>query len=180
MNKLLNALKAEDFDEARVIINSQTVNLDEVDEDGNTALMLCSITKCRPGEESIMNLLLDNNANTNIVDLIFKRNPLMAILELDRPQIIKRLIALTDLTIRDNENQGVLTRAIFHGKQDVIDLICKTAKTTEDIQEFSSQLIFPNHSLTPYAQNLLNKIKLNFSLDDSLLTREIKTLKNKI
>lgn len=62
MNALIESLKTQEWNKVKSLILSGEVNLNDVDENGNTALMLYCVNSCSPEEEKIMHLLLDNHA----------------------------------------------------------------------------------------------------------------------
>ena len=170
MKNLIKAIDDEDFDLAKRLINHSNIN--KVNIDGFSVLMKCCTTSCNTNHQKLIHLLLDNNADVNIRDNKYKTNALMYLLELDRPEVTKKIILLTNLFVKNSDEIYALTLAIIHDKLQAVEWICQTVKSQQQINEFRTHLIYPNHGLTPHAHQFPDAIELYLKLDSTLKQKE--------
>lgn len=173
-------LDYEQHDKVIKTINSGKFDINSTDESGTTLLMNCFSTKCTEQEQKIIDLLLSKNVNVNFQDEKYKYNALMLSCEINRFELTKKLLPFTDINAVNSEGKYALTLAVYHGRKDLIELFCMTAQSAQDVKKLREHLIFPEHSLTPYAHEFLDKIAFTFDLENNLLDKQVKNKKPKI
>jgi Ankyrin repeats (3 copies) len=177
---VFKSLESKDYDKIIFEINKEGFDIDATDERGFTLLMQCCSVICSDSEQKIIDLLLQKNANVNIQDPENQYNALMYSFEINRFEVSKKLLPLTDIEAVNTDGRKILTLAVYHGRRDLIELVCMTAQSTEDVEKLRKHLIYPNHSLTPYAHEFLDKIAFSFELENNLENKTTISKKPKI
>jgi len=166
MSDLIIAIKQKQYIAAKELI-IKGHDLDVQDTQGCTALMYCCSGECNKNHQELIYLLLEKKANPDIQD-DEGYTALTYSFELNRPDINYKLIELTNLHLCDKAGYCALTRAVYHGREDLIDKICDSAKDREEVNEFRKHLVFENHSLWPYSIKKLEQAELYFTLKSDL------------
>jgi ankyrin repeat protein len=178
--KVFEYLDYEQYDKIIKIINKGKFDINSTDKNGSTLLMNCCSTTCTQGEQQIIDLLLSKNVDVNFQDEKWKYNALMKTCDIKQFEISKKLLPLTNIHAVNIKGETALTLAVFYGRKDLVELFCTTAQSTEDVEKFRSQLTLPDHLLTPYAHEVLDKMAFTFELDDKLIDKPTTLKKPKI
>lgn len=140
--KIFEYLDYDKYDKVKKIINSGKFDINSTDKNGSTLLMNCCSTKCGKEEQEIIDLLLEKKVNVNFQDEKWKYNALMLSCEINRFELTKKLLPLTDIYAVNSEGKYALTMAVYHGRKDLIDLFCMTAQSKKEVDKLREHLIF--------------------------------------
>lgn len=142
----MNVFEYLDYDQYKKvikIIKSGKFDINSTDKNGHTLLMNCCSTTCTSEEQEIIDLLLSKNVNVNVnyQDEKFKYNALMLSFEINRFDVSKKLLPYTDIFAVNSEGKYALTLAVYHGRKDLIELVCTAAKSMIDVNKLREHLI---------------------------------------
>lgn len=178
-NPIFEHLAEHRYPLALMEISTGHHDLHQVNNEGHT-LLLCAIANRPSGNppepfNTIVFELIRQGVNPDVQDYKYSTTALMYSLEVNIPEVTKKLIEVSNLFLKDSDGLAALALAIKHEKKYAVDLMCQKPFSYEEIQELRKTIKYPQHGLSPYAQNLLDRRAFELELDKKLPLKDNNT-----
>jgi len=166
LDGLIKDILNNKFDEetAKVVLQSNKVNLNDQDENGDTILHIC--LKNKKYKES--NWLINQNINTTIVNND-GLSPQRLAVHKGVNEVVKNLIVnrKIDVDILDKNNRSLLQDAVIYGHTDIADLLMRYTKNINSVDKHNRNVIFD--AISYGDEKITNKIIDNKDVDLNII-----------